>query len=63
MRGILIALLVVGFVAVVAPATVSAHEAWCSFGDMTCWTKCQVGHYTNYFGQPHSCRWAIGPPP
>ena len=63
MRGILIALLVVGFVAVVAPATATAHEAWCNFGDMTCWAKCQVNHVKNYLGEDHACRWAIGPPP
>lgn len=63
MRGILLALLVVGFVAAVAPATVSAHESSCHFGDMTCWAKCQVGHYTNYLDQPHSCRWVFGPGP
>jgi hypothetical protein len=63
MRAILLALLVLGTVAVIAPAPASAHEVSCVWGDWTCWTKCQVGHYTDYLNQPHSCRWIIGPLP
>ena len=63
MRGILFVLLVLGSVAVVAPATVSAHDAWCNFGDMYCWAKCQVNHVKTYLTDEHSCRWMIGPGP
>jgi hypothetical protein len=61
MRAILLALLVLGTVAVLAPA--SAHEVSCVWGDWMCWSKCQVGHVTNYLDQPHACRWLIGPLP
>lgn len=61
MRGILIALLVLGSLAVVAPA--EAHVAGCEWGDVYCWAKCEVTHVKYYFTQYHDCYWTTGPYP
>lgn len=61
MRALLLALLVVGSLAVVAPATVPAHEVACAWGDMGCWTKCQAGHVKTHVTEEHKCRWVFGP--
>lgn len=62
MLRIAIVLLAMGLLVVALPATAEAHEGWCNFGDMTCWTKCTVHRYADPLNA-HSCRWAIGPPP
>lgn len=61
MRAILLALLLLGTFAAVAP-TAAAHEVDCVWGDFSCWTKCQVSHRLQT-SPDHQCRWIFHPGP